>query len=509
MKSAASMSLYLSRNWPRFSEPISSSPSMTNFTLQGSAPARLAGTTATAATWAMHAALVVGGAAAVEPAARAPWARRPASSHFSGRPGRLHVVVAVEEDGRRARLVQPVAVDVGVHARDLQDLRRSPRPASRSASAMASAERRTSSGGKPVGGDAGDARQLDQRPLEVVEVARRGRRGPASPRHRSEPCHLLAAPARWAHTASASLQRGAGAASPGRPRTPADTPRGSGGDHPPAATMRYSREAHRLFLNTEPATTAFEAMVISEAWSVVQEQSRRSVPARGRGCDASARSTRSSPMRVLTFLLAAGTAALSAVPALAQVTGRLVMDGRPVAGIQVDAVSVRAAVHAGPPRARRHRGPDRAGHHHHRRGRLVDAAGPGGESGALPGAGRLLGRGAPPVSRRAHRRRRHRPRRADRAAGEPAARARGPARRPACRRRRGHAGAGGYRGAAGAAPGARRRRRLVPLRRRRSHRQPPHRLAARSGSGRTVAFCPRAPSPARWCCSRAARSRAW
>ncbi len=39
MKSAAIMPLYLSRNLLRFSEPISSSPSMMNFTLQGSVDA--------------------------------------------------------------------------------------------------------------------------------------------------------------------------------------------------------------------------------------------------------------------------------------------------------------------------------------------------------------------------------------------------------------------------------------------------------------------------------------
>ena len=36
MKSADIMPLYLSRKRPRFSEPISSSPSMMNLTLQGS-----------------------------------------------------------------------------------------------------------------------------------------------------------------------------------------------------------------------------------------------------------------------------------------------------------------------------------------------------------------------------------------------------------------------------------------------------------------------------------------
>ncbi len=38
MKSAAIRSLYFARKRPRFSEPISSSPSMMNLTLQGTSP---------------------------------------------------------------------------------------------------------------------------------------------------------------------------------------------------------------------------------------------------------------------------------------------------------------------------------------------------------------------------------------------------------------------------------------------------------------------------------------
>ncbi len=41
MKSASSLSLYVARNLPRFSEPTSSSPSITNRTLSGSSPVDL------------------------------------------------------------------------------------------------------------------------------------------------------------------------------------------------------------------------------------------------------------------------------------------------------------------------------------------------------------------------------------------------------------------------------------------------------------------------------------
>ena len=113
-------------------------------------------------------ALVVGDAAAVEPAAllhRLEGRRGPARlvAH------RLHVVVAIEEHGGRALRVQEVAVDVGVHALEGQDLdvldpHRAQGVGHRGGRLL---DRLLWKG---TGGDARDLRQFDQGLLEGLEV---------------------------------------------------------------------------------------------------------------------------------------------------------------------------------------------------------------------------------------------------------------------------------------------------------------------------------------------------
>src|SRR6185295_13564209 len=86
-----------------------------------------------------------------------------------GTPGRLHVVVAVEQDGGRAGLVQPVAVDVGMDARDLEDLDvLDPYAAHRVRDRVGGAA--DLGRGKALGGNAGYPREVDQGLLKVVEV---------------------------------------------------------------------------------------------------------------------------------------------------------------------------------------------------------------------------------------------------------------------------------------------------------------------------------------------------
>ena len=117
--SAASFSLLARTKSSRCTLPTSSSPSMKNLMLSGSAPPLLQ-VRLDRLDVHEHLALVVGGAAGVDLAV--------ADGGLEGRAGpqvhridRLHVVVAVEEDRRLARRVQPVAVDHGV-ARRLNQL---------------------------------------------------------------------------------------------------------------------------------------------------------------------------------------------------------------------------------------------------------------------------------------------------------------------------------------------------------------------------------------------------
>ena len=152
---------------PRFSEPISSSPSITNRTLSGSSPFDLQ-VRGDRGDVRHHARLVVGGAAAEEPAVA-----------HGGLVGRrdpllvpalgLHVVVAVEEDRRRARLAEPVAVDVRVDARDLEDLHvLDPRRAHHVGRLLGRAAQVLVRGG--LGRHAGNAAEPHELGLEIVEV---------------------------------------------------------------------------------------------------------------------------------------------------------------------------------------------------------------------------------------------------------------------------------------------------------------------------------------------------
>ncbi len=128
-----------------------------------------------------EAALVVGGPAPVEAALLLHGQERRARP-LPGRPRRDHVVVAVHEDGRRTRRVQPVAVDVRRHPGQGEDgdvldaetkedvaghLGRAPQVVDREAR----------------GRDAGDAHELAEQSLELAEaLVDRSQRGRASRR---------------------------------------------------------------------------------------------------------------------------------------------------------------------------------------------------------------------------------------------------------------------------------------------------------------------------------------
>jgi hypothetical protein len=112
-------------------------------------------------------ALVVGGAPAIETAAALgglEGGREPLLRAAGGH----HVVMPVEEHGGRARPVPPVPVHVGVHAGDLQHLdvlhARVPEHLRHRLRGAAHLLR-----GKAGGGHAGDAAEVHQRPLPVVE----------------------------------------------------------------------------------------------------------------------------------------------------------------------------------------------------------------------------------------------------------------------------------------------------------------------------------------------------
>jgi hypothetical protein len=115
-----------------------------------------------------HAGLVVGGAAAIEASLALRGLER-GREPFLGAPGRLHVVVPIQEDGRRVRLLDPVAVDVGVDARDLQHLHvLDAGPAhdlGRGLGRAAHLLRR-----KALRGDARNPRQVHERRLELLEM---------------------------------------------------------------------------------------------------------------------------------------------------------------------------------------------------------------------------------------------------------------------------------------------------------------------------------------------------
>jgi len=112
-------------------------------------------------------ALVVGGAPAIETAAALgglEGGREPLLRAAGGH----HVVMAVEEHGGRARPVQPVPVHVGMHAGDLQHLDvLHARVAERLRHRLRGAAHLLR--GKAGGGHAGDAAEVHQRLLPVVE----------------------------------------------------------------------------------------------------------------------------------------------------------------------------------------------------------------------------------------------------------------------------------------------------------------------------------------------------
>ena len=107
--SAGELDLLARTKLSRFTDPTSSSPSMINLMLSGSAP-RLLQVRFDRLEVHEHLALVVGGAARVDLAiahGRLEGRRLPEIDGIHG----LHVVVPVEQNGRRARRMQPVAVD--------------------------------------------------------------------------------------------------------------------------------------------------------------------------------------------------------------------------------------------------------------------------------------------------------------------------------------------------------------------------------------------------------------
>ena len=167
MKSAAIMPRYFARKRLRFSEPISSSPSITNFTLHGSVPPDFR-YEATAATCSHDAALVVGGAAAVEAAvAFGGFVRR--RQPLLGTAGRLDVVMSVEEERRLAGGMQPVAIYIRMGVGDLEDVHVLDADV---AQRPGDAFRRTLHLGRREAfrRHARDAAQLDERALEVFVV---------------------------------------------------------------------------------------------------------------------------------------------------------------------------------------------------------------------------------------------------------------------------------------------------------------------------------------------------
>ena len=109
----ASRSRCARRKSARCSEPISSSPSTRTFTFTGSAPCA-ARQARSAARWSSEPGLVVDDAAAVQPAVVAPVGSNGGVRQCARAPGRLHVVVRVDEHRRR---VGPRPEPLAVHRR--------------------------------------------------------------------------------------------------------------------------------------------------------------------------------------------------------------------------------------------------------------------------------------------------------------------------------------------------------------------------------------------------------